>query len=229
MEDKTQQAILTLSRSMRQMAQQIVGEADFPRFYSGQVLKMVDDGRYEVALGDQVVTLPVYGGGLLKLGQYVFIVSPYNSKEISQFWILSPAGGATTSEGSSEDHELILQLVRDCANKVDKGSIMQTTGSSETNVMSQKAVTDALDAIKLSASQGLQGVRLGITKLIPDSDSTVTIPVAKENMLGVVLSKTGLNHVVADDEGAMTVDSLDVMKLEQKEEDTVVLDGSDQW
>lgn len=225
MKDSTEQAILTLSRSMQEIARQVVGTADYPKFYSGHILRMTDNGVYDVAMGDQVVSLPVYGKGVLTPGQSVFIVSPHNSQEIHDMWILAP--GANSGQSGSQDQEVINQLIRDVANKVDKGGVVQSTGQSETNIMSQKAVTNALEALKQSTGQSVQGVRIGLTKLVVDSDNVVTIPVAKDATLGVVRSKTGTNHVVVDAEGDMTVDSLDVLKLEQKTDDTIILDSGD--
>lgn len=228
MKEATQQAIMTLSRSMQQMANQAAEKADFPKLYEGHILRMTDDGMYDVAMGNQIATLPVYGKGLLKPGQFVYVVSPYNSKELSQFWILAPGGGGSGdgTGDSSELYDLVLQLRRECSNKLDKGALVQETGQSETSIMSQKAVTDAIAASGTSGS-GVQGVRVGANKLVPDSENIVTVPVAKIGALGVVRSQTGQNCVSVDVDGYMEVDSLDPMRLEQNANDVLILDCGD--
>lgn len=50
-------------------------------------------------------------------------------------------------------------------NKLDKSNVVQATGQSTTTVMSQKAITDEIDAIKSDITE-LQTALIGVSDLI---------------------------------------------------------------
>lgn len=70
----------------------------------------------------------------------------------------------------------------------------------------------------------LEGVKVGGT-LLEITDKTVDIPVAAATVLGVVMSSDAENKVAVAADGTMEVNSLNVKKLVQDEDEFLVLDG----
>lgn len=219
--DATTQAVLTLSQAMQKAAHAAVGDAAFARFYKGTVIKMVAENTYTVSMNDQTADIPVYGSGVFKPFQQVWIIAPNNSKDLSKMFILG-MGNQDQGNNESDDHQILMQLVEDCANKLDKGAVVQEPGQSTNNVMSQKAVTDLLNDMKFT---GVEAILINGNVLPLNSVNQVTIPQATPTVLGVVKANQKLNGVIVEADGSMTVHSVDLMKITQTEDTTIILDG----
>lgn len=217
---------MTLSKGMQLAAAHAVGSANFARFYRGQIVRQLDSSHYRVAMNDALAELPVYGDVKFKAGDRVWIISPDNSNELNRMFILGVSGpnGQGTSS-SSADHDLLMKLLKECDGKLSKGAVVQELGSSTTNVMSQKAVTDLYNLLKDQTPKGIQGILLGFQPLTPTDEGIVAIPVATTASLGVVRSSSGQNEVSVDSTGIMAVNSVNVMRLEQDNDNWLILDG----
>lgn len=80
-------------------------------------------------------------------------------------------------------------------------------------IMGQQAVTDTITGISIDG-----------TKLTPE-DGIVSLPPATAQQLGLVKSSAEENSVEVSDSGVMYVNSLNVNKLTQSPDDTLVLNG----
>lgn len=221
MHDVTQQAILTLSSSIQKAAAKAVGSATFARFYDARIERMVREGVYAVAMDGQIIELPVYGNGVFKDGQHAYVISPHNAKSTRSMFILGIGGNGADED--SEDHELLMKLIGEVNNKLDAGIIVQEAGQSTTTVMSQKAVTDLVNSIGFD---GIQGVVLGSNVLEPNpANDYVTIPIANSTNVGVVRANPQQNGVAVANDGTMSVESIDLMRVHQLEDNTLILDG----
>lgn len=221
MSDITQQAILTLSKTFKKAADEVVDNATYARFYEGTIIRMTGDRTYIVSVGNSEPELKVYGNTMFKPGQHCYVVSPTNDKDFAHMFILGVGTGS--ADGSDPDHELLMQLVQEVRTKVDVGDIAQSTGQSATMPMSQKAVTDLVASI----SGGITGVLLGGKALTPDNQNRVSVPIATASSLGVVKSSSKTNEIQVDAQGTMSLSALDVMRLTQEANDKIILDGGD--
>lgn len=219
--DVTDQAILTLSKAMRDVASKEVGEATFARFYQGKILKNKGNGLYRVDLSGQTADLRSIGNVMLEPGQTVYVVSPQNSNNMHDWVIL---GGIAAAKTGNADHDLLMNLASKVDGMLPKSYVVQTTGSSTMNVMSQKAVTDALAA--LSGGNYIQGVMINGTTLQP-TDHKVNIPLATNTMLGVVKGGSGKNMVAIQTDGSMKVESVGIMTVTQDSDEWIVFNGGD--
>lgn len=229
MNDVTDLAVLTLSKEMTKAATAAVGSAHFVRFYRGQIVKRLGDMLYRVAIDDCLAEMPVYGDVTFKAGDWAWIVSPDNSKEFNRMFILgvSSPNGEGISTGAA-DHDLLMKVIHDCDDKLSKGAVVQTTGTSTTNVMSQKAVTDAIEALQKRIGdipKGIQAILVDQTTLTPDKNGLVSVPIATENSAGIVRSSDDQNYVAVDADGTMSISSLDLMRVDQASDNQLILDG----
>ena len=221
MSDMTEQVVLTLSGAMNAAAAHAVDEAAFPVFKNGTVIKLVADHTYRVSIDDRLVDIPVYGDCHFSHGEKVYIISPFNSKNYHDMFIL---GKAVDLNSTSADHKTLMEVVEAVNKKLDKTAVVQETGQSTVNVMSQKAVTDALNDL-MNNNTGIRSVICGNNVLPVTSDGTVTIPIATTTKMGVVLAASGENEVMVNSVGVMTLNSVDIMRVNQHDNDIVVLDG----
>lgn len=218
----TDQVVLTLSHAMNDAAAHAVETAAFPMFKTGTVIKLVADHTYKVSIDDRLVDIPVYGDCHFQHGEKVYIISPFNSKNYHDMFILGKAVDINSS--TSADHKTLMDVVEAVNRKIDKNAVVQETGQGTTNIMSQKAVTDALEELAKN-NIGIRSVICGTSVLPVTSDGTVTIPVATTAKTGVVLAASGENEIAVDSTGVMTLNSVDIKRVNQHAEDIVVLDG----
>ena len=87
-----------------------------------------------------------------------------------------------------------------------------------------KAVEEGLDALANAEENVLEGIKVGGKALEIAEDKTVDIPVAGEN-LGVVKTSTAENGVAIDENGSMSVNSLNTNKLVQNDGEYIILYG----
>ena len=222
MSEITEQAILTLSKEIQLAAAHAVGSAHFARFYRGQIIKQLGDRLYRVAVDDCLVEMPVYGDVEFQAGERCWIISPDNSKELNRMFILGVSG--PNGQGSTADHKILMKFVKECDDKLSKGAVVQIMGESTHNVMSQKAVTDLIKELQ-NEPKSIQQIILGDRKLIPDDNGSVTIPIANSSLVGAVKSSNEQNHIQVATDGTMSIQSLDVMRVDQASDNTLVLDG----
>ena len=90
-------------------------------------------------------------------------------------------------------------------------------------------ITTALTNIeKVGAERNLiNTITIGATKTVlsADEDRSVNIPTASANSLGVVKSSDAENAIGVSDDGSMEVNSLNVNKLVQTDEEYIILNG----
>lgn len=93
--------------------------------------------------------------------------------------------------------------------------------------LSENNLTDSLKAqIEKSQSNVIEIVKVGGTAIeVNAEDKSVTIPLATAEAHGVVKGSSAENGIAVADDGTMSVNSVNVSKLVQTEEDTIVLDG----
>ena len=218
----TEQAILTLSKNIQLAAAHAVGSAHFARFYRGQVIKQLSDRIYRVAIDDCLAELPVYGDVEFQAGERCWIIAPDNSNELNRMFILGVSG--PNGQGSTADHKTLMNLIREVDDKLSKGAVVQIMGQSTHNVMSQKAVTDLIKELQ-DEPRGIQKIIMDNRVLTPNTEGAVTIPIANGSLVGVVKSSGEQNHIQVASDGTMSIDSLDLMLVDQENDNTLVLDG----
>lgn len=87
--DVTEQAIRTLSEQIVGAVQQLLKSAPFVTMRTGIVRKVLKDNKCTVSFDDRLIDLPVYGSNsTLKAGEQVYLVSPQNSKNLQDMFIL---------------------------------------------------------------------------------------------------------------------------------------------
>lgn len=112
--------------------------------------------------------------------------------------------------------EILLRCTRAIDGKVDKveGCRLITEAEAEKlNKIDPNANVNLIDRITLGGSPA------------EIKDKTVDIPKATKSALGLVMGKEEENHIVVNNDGSMTVHSLNVIKLTQSDGDLIILDG----
>lgn len=222
MSEITQQAILTLTKTVQEAAAHAVNEATYARFYQGHVLRPAGEGKYWVSMLNKEYVIRTYGDSVITPGDLVYIVSPQNSNDVNDMFILGASNTKNRDAATAADHQTLMNLVEAIDHKVDEERVVQATGNSTTQIMSQNAVTNALEELR---RQSVSGIIVDGTKLIPNKDNDITIPVSGNSVLGLVRGSKAENHIVVDSDGRMSVESLDVMRLVQHDEDMIILGG----
>lgn len=82
------QAIQVLSEQIQAVVDKRIEEASFPRMREGRIIKKASDGKYLVETQDRSIELPVYGTCEFEPRQKVWLISPYNSKNLMDMFIL---------------------------------------------------------------------------------------------------------------------------------------------
>lgn len=84
----SEQAVLTLAQQIVSAVRQEIAQAPYAAFKRATVRKKIDTQTYCVSMDDRLVSLPLYGNRELKLGEQVWVVSPTNSKNYRDMFIL---------------------------------------------------------------------------------------------------------------------------------------------
>lgn len=87
-ESISEQAVLTLANQIVNAVRQEIAQAPYAAFRRATVRKKIDKETYCVSMDDRLVTLPLYGNGELKAGEQVWVVSPTNSRNYHDMFIL---------------------------------------------------------------------------------------------------------------------------------------------
>lgn len=200
----------------------------------------------ESALAGKQDTITVSGNGILTVSEGVFGVdtntyATTSSVESSISTAIDDLDLANTYLG--------LHAKADSAANADKVAHKLTVGSKEFDGSAEVTVTatdlGALTAIPQATAEALGGIKLGHTEganehaVVLDGEGkayvTVSIPAAVTYSAGAGLTLSGTTFAIAN--GGVTVSmlaggitddklvSLDVQKLTQKEEDTLIIDG----
>jgi len=117
--------------------------------------------------------------------------------------------------GLTDVNDNVITLAGCLDNKVDKVDGM---GLSEVNFTTE--LFNKLNGIDLNI---IKGIKIDSTLLTIDEDRNVEIPIASESTFGVVKGSTDENRVNVSANGTMYVNSLNVNKLVQSENDTLIL------
>lgn len=86
--DIVEQAIRTLSEQIVKAVRREIQSAPFAAFRTATVRKHISGNRYQVSMDDRLIELAMYGNGTLKNGETVYVVSPQNSKNYHDMFIL---------------------------------------------------------------------------------------------------------------------------------------------
>lgn len=113
------------------------------------------------------------------------------------------------------------------AGNVDGLESWITTRAATLKGLSENNLTDALKT-KIESSQAnvIEIVKVnGVAVEVSAEDKSVNIPMATAAALGVVKGTDAENGIAVEDDGTMSVNSVNVNKLVQTEGDSIVLDG----
>ena len=200
----------------------------------------------ESALAGKQNTITVSGNGLLTISEGVFGVDTNTYATTSS---VESSISTAIDDLDLENTYLGLHAKADTAAVADKVANKLTIGSKEFDGSAAVTVTatdlGALTAIPQAAAETLGGIKLGHTEganehaVVLDDDGkayvTVSIPAAVTYSAGAGLTLSDNTFAIAN--GGVTVSmlaggitddklvSLDVQKLTQKEEDTLIIDG----
>lgn len=88
-----------------------------------------------------------------------------------------------------------------------------------------KKVADKLNEMDEKIQNGAAKIAIGGTVIEADETGTINLPVVSKKQIGLVSSSESENAIVADENGTMKVNSLNVNKLVQADSDLIILDG----
>lgn len=89
-----------------------------------------------------------------------------------------------------------------------------------------KKTADELNEINKKIQSGATAkIAINGTVLEVDENGTINLPVVSKEQIGLVSSSEEEDAIVADKNGAMKVNSLNVNKLVQADDDFIILDG----
>jgi len=89
-----------------------------------------------------------------------------------------------------------------------------------------KKTADELNEINKKIQSGATAkIAINGTVLEADENGTINLPVVSKEQIGLVSSSEEEDAIVADKNGAMKVNSLNVNKLVQADDDFIILDG----
>ena len=89
-----------------------------------------------------------------------------------------------------------------------------------------KKTADELNEINKKIQSGATAkIAINGTVLEADENGTINLPIVSKEQIGLVSSSEEEDAIVADENGAMKVNSLNVNKLVQADDDFIILDG----
>lgn len=125
-------------------------------------------------------------------------------------------------EGSSLVEDTLIEKLRGLADIKSTSAefVVTPEGQLSIQAIDQNKITGLPDAL----AEKLSGIKLG-NVLLEDADGVVTIPIATADQIGVVKGTNAENGVTVAHDGTMSVNSVNISKLVQDEDDILVLDG----